>query len=204
VPGGLRRRADRTLARPVGARPRPTRRPTCNTAPHELAADPTDATSSASPRSKKFGNWAATKPSPKCHGSRPDWVSRRTSSWRTSIRSRRSASRVDLMRVLYEEPTTMVLDERRTNLDKAASAGLRRARRFRGTVLVISHDLPLLDKSIESGVGTSRRAVAAVQKATNTNSSNSKRSRRRVKRTASHQDEQIERPLQLRRFGSRS
>jgi len=56
---------------------------------HELAADPTDATIERfTALEEKFGNWAATKPSPKCHGSRPDWVSRRTSSWRTSIRSR--------------------------------------------------------------------------------------------------------------------
>jgi ATPase subunit of ABC transporter with duplicated ATPase domains len=58
--------------------------------------------------------------------------------------------RVDLMRVLYEEPETMVLDEPTNHLDKAAKAWLfDELERFRGTVLVISHDLPLLDKSID-------------------------------------------------------
>jgi len=58
--------------------------------------------------------------------------------------------RVDLMRVLYEEPETMVLDEPTNHLDKAAKRWLfDELERFRGTVLVISHDLPLLDKSID-------------------------------------------------------
>jgi len=58
--------------------------------------------------------------------------------------------RVDLMRVLYEQPETMVLDEPTNHLDKAAKRWLfDELERFRGTVLVISHDLPLLDKSID-------------------------------------------------------
>lgn len=57
--------------------------------------------------------------------------------------------RVDLMRVLYEEPETMVLDEPTNHLDKAAKRWLfDELEKFRGTLLVISHDLPLLDKSI--------------------------------------------------------
>jgi ATPase subunit of ABC transporter with duplicated ATPase domains len=58
--------------------------------------------------------------------------------------------RVDLMRVLYEQPETMVLDEPTNHLDKAAKGWLfEELEQFRGTVLVISHDLPLLDKSID-------------------------------------------------------
>jgi len=58
--------------------------------------------------------------------------------------------RVDLMRVLYEQPETMVLDEPTNHLDRAAKAWLfEELEQFRGTVLVISHDLPLLDKSID-------------------------------------------------------
>ena len=54
------------------------------------------------------------------------------------------------MRVLYEQPETMVLDEPTNHLDKAAKRWLfDELERFRGTVLVISHDLPLLDKSID-------------------------------------------------------
>ena len=57
--------------------------------------------------------------------------------------------RIDLMRVLYEEPETMVLDEPTNHLDKAAKRWLfEELERFRGTVVVISHDLPLLDKAI--------------------------------------------------------
>ena len=58
--------------------------------------------------------------------------------------------RVDLMRVLYEEPATMVLDEPTNHLDKVAKRWLfDELERFRGTVLVISHDLPLLDRAID-------------------------------------------------------
>jgi ATPase subunit of ABC transporter with duplicated ATPase domains len=58
--------------------------------------------------------------------------------------------RVDLMRVLYEAPETMVLDEPTNHLDKAAKRWLfDELERFAGTVLVISHDLPLLDKAID-------------------------------------------------------
>jgi ATPase subunit of ABC transporter with duplicated ATPase domains len=58
--------------------------------------------------------------------------------------------RVDLMRVLYEQPETMVLDEPTNHLDRAAKGWLfEELEQFRGTVLVISHDLPLLDKSID-------------------------------------------------------
>ena len=58
--------------------------------------------------------------------------------------------RVDLMRILYEQPETMVLDEPTNHLDKAAKKWLfDELERFTGTVLVISHDLPLLDKAID-------------------------------------------------------
>ena len=58
--------------------------------------------------------------------------------------------RVDLMRVLYERPDVMVLDEPTNHLDKAAKRWLfDELERFTGTVLVISHDLPLLDRAID-------------------------------------------------------
>jgi ATPase subunit of ABC transporter with duplicated ATPase domains len=57
--------------------------------------------------------------------------------------------RVDLMRALYERPDTLVLDEPTNHLDKAAKRWLfDELERFAGTVLVISHDLPLLDRAI--------------------------------------------------------
>jgi ATPase subunit of ABC transporter with duplicated ATPase domains len=58
--------------------------------------------------------------------------------------------RVDLMRVLYERPNTLVLDEPTNHLDKAAKRWLfDELERFPGTVLLISHDLPLLDRAID-------------------------------------------------------
>ena len=58
--------------------------------------------------------------------------------------------RVDIMRILYENPATMVLDEPTNHLDKSAKRWLfDELERFTGTLLVISHDLPLLDKSID-------------------------------------------------------
>jgi ATPase subunit of ABC transporter with duplicated ATPase domains len=58
--------------------------------------------------------------------------------------------RVDLMRVLYEAPATMVLDEPTNHLDRAAKRWLfDELERFNGTVVLISHDLPLLDRAID-------------------------------------------------------
>ncbi len=58
--------------------------------------------------------------------------------------------RVDLMRVLYEQPDVMVLDEPTNHLDMAAKRWLfAELARFPGTVIVISHDLPLLDQAID-------------------------------------------------------
>jgi len=57
--------------------------------------------------------------------------------------------RVDLMRVLYEQPDVMVLDEPTNHLDRTAKRWLfDELERFAGTVIVISHDLPLLDRAI--------------------------------------------------------
>jgi ATPase subunit of ABC transporter with duplicated ATPase domains len=54
------------------------------------------------------------------------------------------------MRILYENPETMVLDEPTNHLDKSAKRWLfDELEKFQGTLLVISHDLPLLDKSID-------------------------------------------------------
>jgi ATPase subunit of ABC transporter with duplicated ATPase domains len=58
--------------------------------------------------------------------------------------------RVDLMRVLYERPDTLALDEPTNHLDRAAKRWLfDELERFPGTVLLISHDLPLLDRAID-------------------------------------------------------
>jgi ATPase subunit of ABC transporter with duplicated ATPase domains len=57
--------------------------------------------------------------------------------------------RVDLMRVLFEEPELMILDEPTNHLDRSAKRWLLdELERFPGAILVVSHDLKLLDRSI--------------------------------------------------------
>jgi ATPase subunit of ABC transporter with duplicated ATPase domains len=57
--------------------------------------------------------------------------------------------RVDLMRVLFQEPELMILDEPTNHLDRAAKRWLlEELERFPGAILVVSHDLKLLDRSI--------------------------------------------------------
>ncbi len=57
--------------------------------------------------------------------------------------------RVDLMRVLFQEPDLMILDEPTNHLDRSAKRWLLdELARFSGALLVVSHDLKLLDHSI--------------------------------------------------------
>ena len=57
--------------------------------------------------------------------------------------------RVDLMRVLFQEPELMILDEPTNHLDRSAKRWLLdELARFPGALLVVSHDLKLLDRSI--------------------------------------------------------
>jgi ATPase subunit of ABC transporter with duplicated ATPase domains len=57
--------------------------------------------------------------------------------------------RVDLMRVLFQEPQLMILDEPTNHLDRSAKRWLLdELARFPGALLVVSHDLKLLDNSI--------------------------------------------------------
>ena len=57
--------------------------------------------------------------------------------------------RLDLMRVLYGEPDVMVLDEPTNHLDAPAKRWLmERLGQFKGALLVVSHDLTLLDRAI--------------------------------------------------------
>ncbi len=57
--------------------------------------------------------------------------------------------RVDLMRVLFQEPDLMILDEPTNHLDRSAKRWLLdELARFPGALLVVSHDLKLLDRSI--------------------------------------------------------
>lgn len=57
--------------------------------------------------------------------------------------------RVDLMRVLFQQPDVMILDEPTNHLDVPAKRWLmEQLERFRGALVVVSHDLKLLDRSI--------------------------------------------------------
>ncbi|MFZ0665967.1 MAG: ABC-F family ATP-binding cassette domain-containing protein [Acidimicrobiales bacterium] len=57
--------------------------------------------------------------------------------------------RVDLIRVLFAEPDLLVLDEPTNHLDRAAKIWLmEELQRFPGSILLISHDIRLLDRSI--------------------------------------------------------
>ncbi len=58
--------------------------------------------------------------------------------------------RVDLMRILFQGPDTLVLDEPTNHLDRPAKAWLMdELQRFPGAILVVSHDLKLLDHAID-------------------------------------------------------
>ncbi|CAG4934401.1 unnamed protein product, partial [Acidithrix sp. C25] len=57
--------------------------------------------------------------------------------------------RLELVRVLYQKPETMILDEPTNHLDLKAKAWLMaELTAFAGALLVVSHDLALLDKSV--------------------------------------------------------
>jgi ATPase subunit of ABC transporter with duplicated ATPase domains len=106
--------------------------------------------------------------------------------------------RVDLMRVLYEMPETMVLDEPTNHLDKSAKRWLfDELERFRGTVLVISHDLPLLDKSIDRVLAL-REGQLREYKGNYSKFLQLEEERRlSEEKLASHQDQQIDRLSKL-------
>ncbi len=58
--------------------------------------------------------------------------------------------RVDLIRLLFQEPDILILDEPTNHLDRSAKAWLMgELGRFPGSILVVSHDLKLLDHSID-------------------------------------------------------
>ncbi|MGH9018426.1 MAG: ABC-F family ATP-binding cassette domain-containing protein [Acidimicrobiales bacterium] len=57
--------------------------------------------------------------------------------------------RLDLIRVLFQQPETMVLDEPTNHLDLAAKKWLMdELERYPGSLLVVSHDIRLLDRAI--------------------------------------------------------
>ena len=68
--------------------------------------------------------------------------------------------RVDLMRVLFQEPELMILDEPTNHLDRSAKRWLLdELERFPGALLVVSHDLKLLDRSISKVLNISNQKL---------------------------------------------
>jgi ATPase subunit of ABC transporter with duplicated ATPase domains len=68
--------------------------------------------------------------------------------------------RVDLMRVLFQEPELMILDEPTNHLDRSAKRWLMdELERFPGAILVVSHDLKLLDRSISKVLNISNQRL---------------------------------------------
>jgi len=167
---------------------------------HELAADPTDATierfTALEEKFRELGGYEAESEVSRLAaglGLKEDLLLEDLDSLSGGQRRR-----VDLMRVLYEEPTTMVLDEPTNHLDKAAKRWLfEELDRFRGTVLVISHDLPLLDKSIDRVLAL-REGQLREYKGNYTKFLKLEEERRlSEEKLASHQDEQIDRLSKL-------
>jgi len=68
--------------------------------------------------------------------------------------------RVDLVRVLFQQPDTLVLDEPTNHLDLGAKRWLMaELERFPGALLVISHDLRLLDRVITKVLSLADRGL---------------------------------------------
>ena len=163
---------------------------------HELAADPTDETierfTALEEQFRERGGYEAESEVSRLAaglGLKEDLLLEDLTSLSGGQRRR-----VDLMRVLYEQPATMVLDEPTNHLDKAAKRWLfEELDRFRGTVLVISHDLPLLDKSIDRVLAL-REGQLREYKGNYSKFLQLEEERRlSEEKLASHQDEQIDR-----------
>ena len=110
--------------------------------------------------------------------------------------------RVELARILFAESDVLLLDEPTNHLDLDAKAWLvDHLRGYRGGLLVISHDLPLLDEGITSVLSLEHGTVEPYRG----NYSNFlvERERRREQRARErrHQDEEIARlETNIRRF----
>ena len=110
--------------------------------------------------------------------------------------------RVELARILFAETDILLLDEPTNHLDLDAKSWLiEYLSTYKGGMLVISHDLPLLDEAITSVIALEHGAIEAYRG----NYSNylSERDRRREQRARErkHQDEAIARLEEnIRRF----
>jgi len=114
--------------------------------------------------------------------------------------------RVELARILFAENDILLLDEPTNHLDLDAKAWLvEHLRSYRGGLLVISHDLPLLDEAITSVLSLEHGEIEAYRG--NYSHFLEEREARRQQREKErrHQDEEIARlEANIRRFKGRT
>ncbi len=110
--------------------------------------------------------------------------------------------RVELARILFAETTTLLLDEPTNHLDLDAKAWLMEfLRAYKGGLLVISHDLPLLDESITSVLAVEDGQLEPFRGNYTYYLTERERRREQRLRERKHQDEKIARLEEgIRRF----
>lgn len=110
--------------------------------------------------------------------------------------------RVELARILFAETSILLLDEPTNHLDLDAKAWLvDHLKTYRGGLLVISHDLPLLDEAITSVLALGEGAVEAYRGNYSHFLDESERRREQRRKERRHQDSEIARlEANIRRF----
>ncbi len=110
--------------------------------------------------------------------------------------------RVELARILFAKTDVLLLDEPTNHLDLDAKAWLiEYLRSYRGGMLVVSHDLPLLDDAITSVLALEHGEIEAYRGSYSGYLVEREKRRERKERARRHQDEAIERLEEnIRRF----
>ncbi|HJQ95836.1 MAG TPA: ATP-binding cassette domain-containing protein, partial [Acidimicrobiia bacterium] len=110
--------------------------------------------------------------------------------------------RVELARILFAETETLLLDEPTNHLDLDAKAWLvEYLSGYRGGMLLVSHDLPLLDTAITSVLDLDQARLEAYRGDYSSFIVERKKRRDQRERERRHQDEAIERlEANIRRF----
>jgi ATPase subunit of ABC transporter with duplicated ATPase domains len=110
--------------------------------------------------------------------------------------------RVELARILFAETETLLLDEPTNHLDLDAKAWLvNYLSTYRGGILLVSHDLPLLDTAITSVLELEGSRIEAYRGDYTGFLRERERRREQRRRERRHQDEAIERlEFNIRRF----
>jgi ATPase subunit of ABC transporter with duplicated ATPase domains len=100
--------------------------------------------------------------------------------------------RVELARILFAESETMILDEPTNHLDLDAKAWLvGYLKEYRGALLVVSHDLPLLDEAITSVLALDHGRLELYRGNYSNYLVERERRREQRERERKHQDEKI-------------